>query len=268
MLSIDATHIRVKNLDWWRLCKSESEKEKRKMNYITTRAIEFTQHNYRMSHYTQRYIAPKLPDYTARFLPRYERDPAAETMEASYFVYRVEQEALRRLARKKARQNSYLSLSAAAQAFAEKEHKEKEEGWVRFLEPIAIYSNQHKKVEIEKPKKVGYELIELKNPGTHREFLIREKVTCQLVKWDDLPVGNIVWEYIKRHGFPEDKYYSEEDFLNDVKNRSSEIFLCVESRETADFVLKLCHGLIGRFTSYSSHCKGVDQKWMNKHKSN
>ena len=47
---------------------------------------------------------------------------------------------------------------------------------------------------------------------------------------------------------PEDNCYSKGDFLDEVKNGSGEIFLCVEKRETAEFILNLCRVLIGEST--------------------
>ena len=103
-------------------------------------------------------------------------------------------------------------------------------------------------MKIENPKKVGYELIELKNPGTHWEFLIREIATSRLAKWEDFPDANTVREYLKKHRFPEDKHYSKEQFLNDIENESGEIFFCVAKRRTANFILNLCHELMGKST--------------------
>jgi len=219
------------------------------MNYVTTKAIESVLRNYQTNNYRQRYVTTKLLDCTGRFTRRYQRAPAVRTMKVSYFVSRVESELLRRQARKNARANAYLFLIAATQALAGKKRREDADDWARFFyQPVVIYSNRRKEAEAKKSQQTRYELVELKNPGSHREFLIREGVTSRLVEWGDLPDVNAVREYLESHGFPEDQCYSEKQFLDEVENGRGEIFLCVEKRETAEFILNLCNRLIGKST--------------------
>ena len=218
------------------------------MNYITTRAIEPIQNTYRTSHYTQRYITLRPKGYTNQFLPRYERTPTVRTMKASHFFDRIEQQALRRLARKKTPKDSYLSLTAATEVFTKNKYRENKDDWVRFFEPIVIYSNHHKAIKIKKSKKVGFELIELKTDGTCYEFLIRKTTINRFVEWEDLRDVNIVREYLKTHDFPDDQCYSKKAFLDEVENVGGYILLCVERRRTAKFILNLCRELIGAST--------------------
>jgi hypothetical protein len=53
-----------------------------------------------------------------------------------------------------------------------------------------------------------------------------------------------VKEYLKKHPFPKDKLYSEQEFLEDVEKAAGYIHLLVEKEETADFICDLCYELI------------------------
>lgn len=225
--------------------------------------VEASMDKYGQGSYRQSYIAPRLSDYTQRFSPRYEGAPTAETMKASDFVYQVEQDALRKMAQKKARENYYLSLTTASQETAEKQCRKRADDWTRFFyKPVVIYSSHREQTKTGESRRGRFELVELKNSGTHREFLIREAGTGRFVEWKDLSDVNAVRECLHGHGFPEDECYSREDFLNEVKNGRGKILLCVKKRATAEFILNLCHALLHRSESYSNHCKEVDKEWM------
>jgi hypothetical protein len=167
-------------------------------------------------------------------------------MAGSYFVSRVEAELQREKPRRSYRAGRYLALTAESRALGAERNSKEADDWARFFcQPIVAYSNKCREVDAEESQKMRFELVEMNNPGSHYEFLIREGVANWLVEWKDLPEVNAVREYLKTHGFPDDKCYSEGEFLDEVENGSGEIFLCVEKRRTADFILNLCHELIG-----------------------
>ena len=86
--------------------------------------------------------------------------------------------------------------------------------------------------------------MELKTDGSHCEFILRESVMDNIVTWECLPDTDTVKEYLKKHLFPKDKLYSEQDFLADVGKAAGYIHLWVEKRETAEFICELCYALI------------------------
>lgn len=86
--------------------------------------------------------------------------------------------------------------------------------------------------------------MELKTDGSRYEFLIRESVIDNIVIWECLPAVDTVKAYLKKHPFPEDKLYSEKEFLEDVEKAAGYIHLSVEKEETAEFICELCSALI------------------------
>jgi len=91
---------------------------------------------------------------------------------------------------------------------------------------------------------MGIRLMELKTDGSHYEFILRESVMDNIVIWECLPAVDTVKEYLKKHPFPRDKLYSEQEFLEDVEKAVGYIHLLVKKSETAEFICGLCSDLI------------------------
>lgn len=53
-----------------------------------------------------------------------------------------------------------------------------------------------------------------------------------------------ILEYLKEYPFPEDKTYSQKEFIEDAAYASGYIHLWVEKEETAEFIAELIHELI------------------------
>ena len=47
---------------------------------------------------------------------------------------------------------------------------------------------------------MGFELMEIKNDGSHYEFIIRETVMNNIVDWQDLPDVGAIKKYLKEQG--------------------------------------------------------------------
>ena len=86
--------------------------------------------------------------------------------------------------------------------------------------------------------------MELKTDGSHYEFMIRETIVNNMMTWEDFPGVDGVKKYLKNHPFPKDKLYSEDEFLEEVEGSDMFIWLHVEKRETAEFILNLIYELI------------------------
>lgn len=86
--------------------------------------------------------------------------------------------------------------------------------------------------------------MEQKTDSSHYEFMIRETIMNNIMTWEDLPHIDEVKEYLKNHPFPNDKLYSEDEFLEEVEGSGMFIWLQVEKRETAEFILNLIYELI------------------------
>ena len=80
---------------------------------------------------------------------------------------------------------------------------------------------------------MGFELMEIKNNGSHYEFIIRETVMNNILNWQDLPDVGAIKEYLKEHHLPKDKLYPEKEFLEEAEG-TGYIHLWVEKRKTAD----------------------------------
>jgi len=215
------------------------------MSYITEKDIEYVVDKYQHSSYRQLYSSPRLPYYTAKFLRQYKRIPTTRTWRASDFADRINSEMQVRISRKTYQAQRPPRLSSEYQSSIVRKRKEKTDDWIRFFyKPVLIYSNRRKEGETNKLQEIRYELLELKNPGSHREFFIVERARNRFVRWEDLPDLDVIKEYLRKYGFPEDKFYSEEIFLDDIEHENGEIFLCVEKRDTAVFILNMCNELI------------------------
>ena len=91
---------------------------------------------------------------------------------------------------------------------------------------------------------MGIRLMELKTNGTHKEFILKESVTERILTWECLPDIGSVKRFLITHKFPQDRCYSEEDFLSDVRGAEGYIHLWVEKEDTAEFICQLCSELI------------------------
>ena len=91
---------------------------------------------------------------------------------------------------------------------------------------------------------MGIRLMELKTDGSRYEFIIRESVMDNIVIWECLPTVDTVKEYLKKHPFPKDEFYSQKEFLEDVEKAAGYMHLLVKKRETAEFICELCSALI------------------------
>lgn len=216
-----------------------------KMKYITRVAGEPVLYKYRKNSSRHKYITEKLQKYRGEPVRTYLRPSPLTKLAESYYLSEAESKSLYEKARKTAADNWYFSRRAEVKVLAEKKGVEDLDGLGRFLYlPSVAYSNSCKEMAIKKPRKMRFELMELKTDGSHYEFLIRETIINRIVEWKNLPDVDTVWEYLGTHMFPKDKCYSEEDFLAEVENRRGYIHLVVEKRETAEFVCDLCYELI------------------------
>ncbi len=86
--------------------------------------------------------------------------------------------------------------------------------------------------------------MELKTDGNCYRFLILETIMSTIVKWDDFPDINEVKKYLKTHPFPEDKLYSEDDFLEEIEASDLFVLLEVEKKKTTDFIVDMLCELI------------------------
>jgi hypothetical protein len=117
---------------------------------------------------------------------------------------------------------------------------------VNFLKTLLDDKDQLTMQDIKfkrKKMRVGFELIELKTDGSCFMFIIRDSIWNNILGWKGLPEINDFKEYLKNHSFPEDRMYSEQDFLNDVGNREGFICFKVEKIETAEFICRMIYDL-------------------------
>jgi len=117
---------------------------------------------------------------------------------------------------------------------------------VNFLKKLLSEKGQLTMPEIEverRKRRVGLKLIELKTDGSCFEFLIHETVRNKILGWGWLPDVSVFREYLKKNGFPIDKLYSEQQFLNDVEQASGFIRLKVGRKNTAEFICKMIYEL-------------------------
>jgi len=215
------------------------------MRYIMRIVEKPVLYRYQKNNPTHAYTTEKLHKYRERFSRRYVRPFSLTKSLDSHYIPRVKSNLLYKKARKTAWKNSYLFPKAEIQSLNEKTCWQYLDGWKRlFCQHSMACSENFKEVDIEKSKKMGFELMELKTNGSHYEFLIRETIMNRIVKWEDLPDVDMVQEYLKKHIFPEDKCYSKEIFLEEVEMAGGHICLLVERRETAEFICRLCCELI------------------------
>jgi hypothetical protein len=91
---------------------------------------------------------------------------------------------------------------------------------------------------------MGFELMELRTDGSRYEFIIRETIMNEIVRWNDFSEIDTVKKYLEKHHFPKDSLYPEEDFIEEIEGSDRFIHLIVEKPETADFILNMCCELI------------------------
>ena len=91
---------------------------------------------------------------------------------------------------------------------------------------------------------MGFELIEMKTDGSRYEFIIRETIMNEILRWDDFPEIDAVKKYLEKHHFPKDSLYTEEDFIEEIEGSDRYIHLIVEEPDTADFIINMCCELI------------------------
>lgn len=190
---------------------------------------------------THAYTAEKLHKYRGRFPRRNVRPSSLTKSLESHYIPRVKSNLLYKKAQKTAWKNSYLFPKAEAHVFYERMHGENLSDLEKYSCKLpTIFADNWGMVGMEKSQNIEFELIELETDGNHYGFLIIETTTNRIVKWEDLPDADIVQEYLRTHLFPEDRHYSEKDFLNDIKKVQGYIYLSVEKQETAKFICKLC----------------------------
>ena len=122
------------------------------------------------------------------------------------------------------------------------ENLEKVNFFKRLLDDKDQLTMQDIKVNRNKMR-VGFELLELKTDGSCFMFIIRDSIRNNIFGWKGLPEINEFKEYLKNHYFPEDRLYSEQDFLDDVENREGFICFKVERHETAEFIRSMIYDL-------------------------
>lgn len=86
--------------------------------------------------------------------------------------------------------------------------------------------------------------MELKTDGSHKEFILKESIGENIIIWGCLPDVETIREYLKGHKFPDDKCYSEKEFIEDAAFAQGYIHLWVEKEETAEFIAELIYELI------------------------
>ena len=91
---------------------------------------------------------------------------------------------------------------------------------------------------------MGIRLMELKTDGSHKEFILKESVGENIIIWECLPAVEEILEYLKENPFPEDKCYSQKEFIEDAALAAGYIHLWVEKEETAEFIAGLIYELI------------------------
>ena len=117
---------------------------------------------------------------------------------------------------------------------------------VNFLKKLLDDKDQLTMQDIKvkrKKMRVGFELIELKTDGSCFMYIIRDSIWNNIMGWKGLPKINDFMEYLKKHPFPEDRMYSEQDFLEDAENREGFICFKVAKRETAEFIRQMIYDL-------------------------
>jgi len=86
--------------------------------------------------------------------------------------------------------------------------------------------------------------MELKTDGSHYEFIIRETVMNEILNWSDFSDVAEIRGYFKKNEFPEDKLYSQNEFLEEVEGSDRFIHLIVEKPQTTEFIMGLCYEVI------------------------
>jgi uncharacterized protein (DUF1697 family) len=75
-------------------------------------------------------------------------------------------------------------------------------------------------------------------------FLFEILSTCHILHYDELLISKEdLKKYLKDNPFPEDKEYSEEDFIHDFDSEGA-VSVFVEKRETAEYIAILLGELI------------------------
>jgi len=182
-------------------------------------------YDYRKNSYRHRHDTDKLQTYREELLRHYVRRSSRSKLAEYHYICLLPRVKVQRPANKKSGQD-FLD-------------------WARLLYQLSVsYSDNHKEVAVKKSKKMVFELMELKTDESHYEFLIRESIMDEIMTWECLPDVDTVREYLKKHPFPKDKLYSEEEFLQDVEKANGYIHLVVKKSETAEFICDLCSALI------------------------
>lgn len=94
-----------------------------------------------------------------------------------------------------------------------------------------------------KDVRVKFKLIELKTDGSCYEFIIEDYLRKRILCWETMAYIDVTGEYFIEHAFPEDKLYSRQQFLQDVKNLSGYVHFKVERKETAEFIRNMIYEL-------------------------
>lgn len=215
------------------------------MRYIMRVVEKPVLYRNRKNNQTHAYTTEKLHKYRSRFPRRYVRSSSLTKSLESHYIPIVKSNLLYKKARKTAWRNSYLFPKPETQLLNEKTCGQYLYGWKRlFCQDPMTCSKIFKEEDLEKSKKMKFVLMELKTAGNHYGFLVIETTTNRIVEWEDLPDVDMVQEYLRKHIFPEDKYYFKETFLEEIEMTGGHICLLVEKRETAEFICRLCCELI------------------------
>ena len=178
------------------------------MRYIMRVVEKPVLYGYRKNNPTHAYTTEKLHKYRERLPRRYVRPSSLTKSLESHYIPRVKSNLLYKKAQKTVWKNSYLFPKAEIQSSSEKTCWQYLDGWKRlFCQHSMACSENFKEVDIEKSKKIGFELMELKTNG-------------------------------------DDKCYSKEMFLDEVEMAGGHICLLVEKQETVEFICRLCCELI------------------------
>lgn len=215
------------------------------MKYIANVADMPFLYSYRKNSYRHRYVTDKLQNNGEKLLRKYDRPSALARSAKFYYVPKAVPKLVYENAWKPARHILNFFPRAESQASAEKKGKPDLDSWARMFYQVSVpYSDNCKKHAVNRWWKIEFELMELKTDGSHYEFLIRETIIDWIVQWQDLPRVNTVRQYLKKHPFPEDECYSEEQFLDDVGAAAGYVHLFVEKRQTAEFIRDLICELV------------------------
>jgi hypothetical protein len=199
-----------------------------------------------------------MQEHKRRLLRQYGKPSYLTKLAESHYLSRTEPKVLYEKQRDKTGKNSYLLGIVGTQPVAGR----KGEAYLNGLGQFGYQSSmarpgESNSADTGKVQRMEVELVELKTDGSHFEFLIREIIMNRIVQWEDLPDVDTVRKYLRKHPFPEDKLFSEEEFVSHVEKAEGYIDLVVEKRETAEFVCLLLYRLVSKC---SSSLKGGGKK--------